>query len=346
MRLVDWLVAATLTLLPALAHAEPAFTPEQFRSHVTFLADDLLEGRDAGTRGYDLSALYVATQFAGLGLQPAVKGKWYQDVPLFRPNGKSAGTSANVIGVLPGSDPKLAGEYVLMTAHLDHVGTDAEGKGDRIHNGALDNATGIAALIEVARAMKAAGTAPRRSILFAAVTAEEDGLIGSHYLARHPVTGSDRIVAVVNADMPVLLYDFTDVIAYGAERSTLGEVAARAVGDMGLSLAHDPMKQEDFFLRSDHFSFVQRGIPALFLMTGFAGEGEARFRRFIERDYHQPSDDLDLPINWQAGAKFARLNYHILRDVADADTAPEWYEGDELGNRFASRQRKAPRPAP
>lgn len=344
MRLPVWLAAASSMLLATAAQAEPDFTPERFRSHVTFLADDLLEGRDAGTRGHDLAALYVATQFEGLGLKPPVKGGWYQNVPLGGSTATTGDMSENVVAILPGSDPKLAGEYVVMMAHLDHVGTTANGGEDGIHNGALDNASGVAALLEVARALTADGRAPRRSILFAAVTAEEDGLIGSHYLARHPVTGQGRVVAVVNADMPVLLYDFTDVIAFGAERSTLGQVAARVGAGMGVALIDDPIEDQQFFLRSDHYSFVQRGVPALFLMTGFGNGGEARFKRFMERVYHQPSDDLHQPIDWQAGAKFARLNYRIVREVANAEARPAWYEGDELGDRFAPKEPRAARP--
>lgn len=179
MRLAKYLVAASLLLNCAIAQAEPDFAPDRFRSHVAFLADDLLEGRDAGTRGYDLAALYVATQFEGIGLKPGARGKWLQPVPLGMRGVATAASSANVIGMLPGSDPAVADEYVLMTAHLDHVGTAPDGKGDRIHNGALDNASGVAAMLEVARALSAQGMAPRRPVLFAAITAEEDGLIGS-----------------------------------------------------------------------------------------------------------------------------------------------------------------------
>ena len=144
-----------------------------------------------------------------------------------------------MVAILPGTDPSVAGEYVLLMAHLDHIGIreprpgDAAGA-DRINNGAMDNATGIATLIEVARAMSRPGNRPRRPILIAAVTAEEKGLLGAEFLARHPVVGNGRVVSVVNLDMPILTYDFQDVTAFGAEHSTMGPIVARAAARMGV----------------------------------------------------------------------------------------------------------------
>ena len=211
-------------------------------------------------------------------------------------------TSPNVLAILPGSDPKLAGEYVLLMAHLDHEGIKpagaGESKGDLIYNGAMDNAVGIATMLEVARALASSPDRPKRSILFAAVTAEEDGLLGAQYLARHEVPGG-KVAAVVNLDMPVLLYDFTDVIAFGAEHSTMGEAVARAGRGMGVALAEDPLPQEGLFTRSDHYRFVQEGVPSVFLMTGFANGGREKFTHFLSTHYHkverraQPSDRLE-----------------------------------------------------
>jgi hypothetical protein len=255
--------------------------------------------------------------------------------------------SPNVLAVLPGSDPALANEYVLLMAHLDHVGVDATKKdGDTIFNGALDNAAGTATMLEVARAFAESGTRPKRSILFAAVTAEEDGLLGSQFLAKHPVVGDGRVVGVVNLDMPVLLYDFQDVIAFGAEHSTLGPIVAQAAGAAGVKLSLDPMPSEGLFTRSDHYRFVQEGVPSVFLMTGFAGEGEKQFQDFLATHYHKVSDQTDLPIDWDAGAKFARINYLIARDIANAPAAPRWYADSFFGTVFAPDQEKATRPAP
>jgi hypothetical protein len=496
---------------PPVSAPSADFSPTRFRSHVAFLADDLLEGRETGSRGYDLAARYVAAGFEGLGLRPAgPEGSWYQQVPFVRfaateppriaiggrsfvhgtdlsfrqhpeagqvqftapavfagygidapslglddyrgldvrgrivvafdgtpaglrsdvaahlngekrraaarrgavglilvrrqandrtpPRGRpsepgmtwvdpagapytdapglrfvatanetfasalfedarrplatlraaaarpgrvagfalpqpltverdSANTqtsSPNVVAILPGTDPALANEYVLLMAHLDGLGVRESGPEgeDRIRNGAMDNATGVATLLEVARQMSLPGNRPRRPILFAAVTAEEKGLLGAQYLARNPVV--DRVVGVVNLDMPVLTYDFSDVIAFGAEHSTLGPLVAQAAAGMNVALTPDPLPEQGLFTRSDHYMFVREGIPAVFLMTGFAGEGERRFRSFLAEQYHSPRDDMALPFNWQAGARFAELNYRIARAIADADQAPRW----------------------
>jgi Zn-dependent M28 family amino/carboxypeptidase len=541
MRLLSFAVAAALSSVSVIALAndapEPAFTPEAVRAHVEFLADDLLEGRDAGTRGYDIAARYVATQMEGLGLKPGNGESWYQQVPFVErapdrsapgaitiggtrfPQGKDAlvnmaaqgkqsftgdavfvgyglkdagaklddyagldvrgktvvmlygtpkglssdiaaslnsgkakaaqdagatgvitlyspqmskivgwdqlqgyssasalswanadGTpnrsapgikatayvngaaadalfagaprtikqlyadadsgraikgfalkpaiaienastwrkfdSPNVVGIIPGSDPALAGEYVLLMAHLDHEGVKQSAKGeDKIYNGAMDNAAGVATMLEVARAFTQNGQRPKRSILFAAVTAEEDGLLGSDYLARHPLPGAEKVVSVVNLDMPALLYDFTDVTAFGAEHSTMGPMVAAAAGKYGVKLAPDPMPEENLFVRSDHYSFVKQGVPSVFLVTGFANGGEKAFKDFLATHYHKPSDDVLQPFNWQAGAKFAQVNYAIARDIANAPTAPQWYADSPFGAQYAKDAPKAARPS-
>jgi hypothetical protein len=268
-----------------------------------------------------------------------------KQVTLERTSKVAIARSPNVIGILPGSDPTLAAEHVVLSAHLDHEGRDPKLTGDQIFNGALDNAGGVATMIEAARAFAQSGVRPRRSILFVALTAEEDGLLGSEYLARYPVVGSGKVVADVNLDMPILLYDFQDVVAFGAEHSTLGPIVARAGAKMGVTLSPDPMPEENLFVRSDHYSFVKQGVPSVFLVTGFKNGGEKAFRDFLATHYHKVSDQLTLPINWEAGAKFARINYLIAREIADAPEAPRWYEGNVYGERYAKGAPKAPRPA-
>jgi len=252
-------------------------------------------------------------------------------------------TSANVAGVLPGSDPALRAEHVVVLGHLDHEGIGAEVNGDRLYNGALDNAAGIAAVLETARAAATSPTRPRRSILFLAVTAEEKGLIGSEYFARNPTVPSGSLVGAVNIDMPILLYDFTDVIAFGAKHSSLEPVVADAAKQIGLTLTPDPMPDEAVFTRSDHYRFVQQGVPAIMLSTGWntpagAGEGGKAFGGFLAQHYHKPSDDLNLPIDYNAAAKFTRANYLIARGIADADAKPTWNEGDFFGELFSARK--------
>jgi len=259
-------------------------------------------------------------------------------------------TSPNVVAILPGTDPALAGQYVLLMAHLDHIGIRDPRPGDppnadRINNGAMDNASGIATLIEVAREMTKPGNRPRRPILFAAVTGEEKGDLGSRYLAHHRVVGNGRVIGVVNLDMPVLTYEFQDVVAFGAEHSSMGAAVQRAAARMGVALSPDPLPQEGLFTRSDHYAFVLEGIPSVFLMTGFANGGREHFTDFLAHHYHSPSDDISQPIDWNAGARFARLNYLIAREIADAPQAPLWYRGSFFGDAFGGNQPRAPMPA-
>ncbi len=244
--------------------------------------------------------------------------------------------SSNVVGVIEGSDPALKAQTIILTAHLDHTGVNDHGKGpDKINNGALDNASGIATLLEVARGFRDAKTKPKRTILLVAVTAEEKGLVGSEYFANNPTVQKADIAANVNLDMPVLLYPFTDVIAFGADRSTLGPAVARAAGRAGIALSGDPMPEEGLFTRSDHYRFVEQGVPSVFLMTGFQNGGEKGFKDFLSTHYHKPSDDLNLPIDYVAAAKFAQVNYEIARELADAKDRPMWKAGDFFGGQFA-----------
>ena len=236
--------------------------------------------------------------------------------------------SANVIGVLPGSDPVLAAETVVVTAHLDHIGICQPLAEDPICNGALDNASGTAAMLESARAL-VQGPRPARTVVFVALTAEEKGLLGSAHVAAHPTPAMGRVVANINLDMPVMLYEFNDVIAFGAEHSTLGPVASEAVARAGVALSPDPIPEQSLFVRSDHYNFVRQGVPSIFLMTGFSSpdpeddEGQA-FLRFLGGNYHAPGDDLSQPLRFDQGAKFALINYEIIRAVANTPETPRW----------------------
>lgn len=523
--------------------AVPAFTPEAFRAHVAFLSDDLLEGRDIGSRGHEIAARYVASRFEALGLKPGGdKGGWYQRIPfaqvrrgetkatltisgpagsktwshldnvivnlnpgepkgevsaplvfvgygldvpgqglndyrgldvkgkivvmlagfpkglpseiaayasddkgsaaerhgaigiisidtldsakrrpfslrahfadgvtvtwigkdgvpyrdapgirqtafangpaaeaLFagaskplaailkeaavdgaKPRGFALKTSArltqdavvttitspNVVAILPGTDPKLKDDYVVLSAHLDHIGItppkpDDKPDTDRINNGALDNAAGIATMLEVARAMAEAPAKPRRSVIFLASTGEEKGLLGADYYARNPTVPLAHIVGNVDLDMPLLLYRFTDVTAFGADHSTLGPIVAKAVAPMGVTLSPDPMPEETIFVRSDHYRFVQQGVPAVFLATGFANGGGEQWHKFLAGNYHHPGDDMNQPIDWVAGARFAEANYRITEAMADGDAPPLWNKGDFFGDLFAPKATKA-----
>jgi Zn-dependent M28 family amino/carboxypeptidase len=202
----------------------------------------------------------------------------------------------------------------------------------------------VATLLEAARAFMSEPAKPRRSVLIIANTGEEVGLLGADYFARNPTVPADKLVAGVDLDMPVLTYDFTDVIAYGAGHSTLSQAIARAGASMGLTLSPDPDPEQATFVRSDHYMLVKAGVPAVMLADGYANGGKAAWETFQAKHYHQVSDDLRQPILWEQGAKFARLNYLIARDLADADEPPRWYQGDYFGDLFAPNAPRAPAP--
>lgn len=265
------------------------------------------------------------------------------EVTLARKTDHETVSSPNVVGVLRGSDPELADEYVVYTAHLDHVGTGAAVDGDTIYNGMYDNAMGVALLIEAARAFKAMPEPPRRSILFIALTGEERGLVGSDYFAHYPTVPSASLVANVNLDMPLLLYPLADVIAFGSEHSSLETVIADVVVHEDFVLAPDPVPEEVLFIRSDQYSFVKQGIPSVFLVPGFTStdpdiDGGALFNEHLRTHYHQPSDDMSRTIDWDSAVRFARANVRIGHAVAGRDERPTWNEGDFFGDKFAPKR--------
>ena len=257
-------------------------------------------------------------------------------------------TTANVAGLLPGSDPALRGEVVVVSAHYDHIGIGAPVDGDAIYNGALDNAAGTAILIELARELAAMPARPRRSILFLAAGAEEKGLIGSDYFAACPTVPAGRLVANVNVDGAIPYYDFRDLIAFGAEQSQLAERLQAAASELGLTVAPDPFPEEGIFTRSDQYSFVRRGIPSLFLFMGFtdtAGRSVGRpvWDEAIARA-HTPADDLAQPIDYAVLAKLGDVARRLVLTTANTPERPLWYEDSLFGQRFAPGQPTAPRP--
>jgi Zn-dependent M28 family amino/carboxypeptidase len=247
-------------------------------------------------------------------------------------------SSPNVIGILRGTDAALADEYVVYTAHLDHVGRGDAVDGDDIYNGMYDNAMGVALMLETARALAAAP--PRRSVMFIALTGEEEGLLGSDYFAHYPTVSRDALVANVNMDMPVLVYPIAELVAFGAEHSSLQAVARAAAVAEGFVLAPDPMPEEHYFVRSDQYSFVQQGVPAICLDPGFKAavdgvDGEAIRTEFQHKHYHKPSDDLTLPVDWPSAIRLARANARIGWGIANDAARPSWNDGDFFGALYA-----------
>ena len=248
-------------------------------------------------------------------------------------------TSNNVVAMIEGSDPRLKHEYVVFSAHLDHIGQLEEKSGDNIYNGAMDNASGVAIMLETARLFSQPGARPRRSILFIALTGEEKGLLGSEYFAMNPTVPAGAMVANINLDMPLLTFDFKNVVAFGAQHSSLKHSTERALKSIGLGLIADPWPEQGLFTRSDHYSFVRQGVPSIFLATGMASfkkdeEAPKMWDEFLGKHYHKPSDDLSLPFNFEAAARFAQVNYSIGREIADAKNRPTWNKGNFFGDTF------------
>lgn len=250
-------------------------------------------------------------------------------------------TSPNIVAAIEGSDPTLKSEYVVFTAHLDHIGVSNHADHDDvINNGALDNASGVSILLETARMMSSSDVKPKRSVLFVVVTGEEKGLLGSSYYANNPTVPGSKMVANVNLDMPLILYPFADVIAFGSTHSSLGPIVKAAAGKIDIELSPDPLPEQALFTRSDHYSFVKAGIPSVFLMTGFKSkdpniDGGKVFGEFLSTHYHNHSDQIDLPINYQAAAEFAKVNLMIGLEIANQKEKPTWNEGDFFGETFA-----------
>jgi Zn-dependent M28 family amino/carboxypeptidase len=238
----------------------------------------------------------------------------------------TSATSENVIGVLEGSDPALAAQYVALSAHLDHLGISEHGEGDQLHNGAMDNATGISTLIDVARALQAAHAQPKRSVVFVAVTAEEFGLLGSRAYAEHAVISGMKIVANLNSDMFLPLYPLKQLVVFGLEESTLGDDARAVATGLGLETQTDPQPQRNRFIRSDQYSFIKVGVPALALKIGYkpGSPEEAIDQKWFQERYHAPSDDLAQPVDFGAMGLYAELMQRLTLRVANAAQAPSW----------------------
>jgi Zn-dependent M28 family amino/carboxypeptidase len=233
--------------------------------------------------------------------------------------------SANIVARLPGRDRVLAREHVVLSAHLDGLGINEPIGGDAIYNGALDNAYGVASVIAIARDLKR-GKRPKRSILFFLPTAEEVGLLGSSYFAKRPTVPLGSIVANVNFDMPLPIFPLRTITPIGYEESTLGDDAAAVSSALGLPIVPDPFPDRNVFIRSDQYSFVRAGVPALFPKFGFARDTpEAALERAWRANiYHSPRDDMRQPILRAEALRFNAWNLALLRRIADNPERPRW----------------------
>lgn len=250
--------------------------------------------------------------------------------------------SANVLARLPGSDPSLRNQHVVLSAHLDHLGNHGPAD-DPIYNGALDNASGVACLLEIARTSAALPRAPRRSILFAVLTGEEKGEQGSAHLAEHPPARVE-LVADVNMDMFLMIHPVADLVMFGGEHSSLGPLTERIVRATGFGLSPDPAPEEVRFVRSDQYSFVRQGIPAVTLKAGSKSsdpsiDGGKRSTDWLRTIYHSPKDDLSQTFDYPSAARYARTNMLLVLAIANSRKPPAWNRGDFFGNRFPEPRR-------
>ena len=233
----------------------------------------------------------------------------------------------NVVGILRGSDPTLREQYVIVSAHLDHLGVGRPVDGDSIYNGAMDNASGIATLLETARAFHDGHVRPRRSIIFLAVTGEEEGELGSAYFALHPTVSAPAIVADLNTDMYLPIIPLTGVFVYGWNESDLGRDVLPVLKKHGLRNLEDPEPEQVRFIRSDQYSFIQRGIPSLAFKAGYTKDSpeDSTVSAWLTQRYHKPSDDLAQPVNFETAVKFDSMYFDVVKAVADRETRPQWY---------------------
>ena len=354
------------------AAAVPAVAPAEVARLLGALADDSLEGRDTGSRGSAAAARIIAAELRAAGAWPAGDSGYFQRVPVARttvtaqgrtrtrivllPDLAAADTltaasrlpvvAVNVVGVLPGRDPQLRGEAVVVSAHYDHLGIGQPVNGDSIRNGAVDNASGVATMLAIADAFTRSGLRPKRTLIFVGMALEESGLLGSAWLAAHPPVPPAKVAADLNLDVTNLFGATRDISAVGADQSTLGrffEAAARAerlrVVVDSVALSHGS------FFRADHFSFAKAGVPAMTPGNSYdfvgkpAGWGRQQKDIYDRERYHQPADNL---LSWytvDGAVQQARVLALVAWNVAEAVGQPSWYPTSEFA--VAGRQRIA-----
>ena len=247
--------------------------------------------------------------------------------------------SSNLVARLPGNDPQLKNEYVVLSAHIDHVGIGEPVNGDRIYNGAMDNAAGVAVLLDVAASLKKHPENLKRSLLFVFVTGEEKGLLGSKYFAAHPTVDPKSMVADINVDMFRPLVPLKLLTVLGLAESDLGDVARQVAESDGVSVQPDPQPLRNVFVRSDQYSFIRHGVPALAMdVAPSTPEQKQMFQDWLTKRYHAPSDDLDQPVDLAAAGKYEEIIQQLLVKVADDPQRPQW-KADSFFRRYAETLR-------
>lgn len=307
-----------------------AITPVRLKAHVRFLASDLLKGRGSPSEGLDIAAEYIAGEFEKLGMKPGNGDSWFQETEHTVRRTNLVGKVRNVIGVLPGSDPKLKDEYILVTAHYDHLGV-REGEGDRLYNGANDDASGVSGVIETANALKAAKC--KRTLVFMCYWGEEQGLLGSRFYAKNPVFPLVATVANVNleqigrtddsegarvAEYNVTGYDFTDMPSI---------LVASAMGEKVKVTKHEK-NSDPYFFASDNAALAQAGVPAHTISVAYSFP-----------DYHQPGDEWP-KLDYENMAKIVRAISQGVNDLSNRAERVMWNEKNAKTARFVEAWKK------
>jgi hypothetical protein len=333
---IPWERATLARLMPSMSLADPVLDETRGQKIAVTVNPAHADKWLVGT-GHTFQEL-VSTAEAGEALPHfSIPARLHAEVAVSR----DRVVSQNVAAVLPGTDPKLKDEYVVLTAHLDHLGVGQPINGDRIFNGAMDNAAGVATLLDIAAELKESKTRLRRSVLFVAVTAEEKGLLGSKYFANHPTVDPKAMVANLNVDMFLPIFPLKKLTVFGLDESDLGAEAVSAARSLGVDAEGDPEPKRNLFIRSDQYSFIRRGVPALALKVGFdKGSPQERLaKQWLTERYHAPSDDLSQPVDQKAASEFDSLVARLVERVANRDARPQW-KATSFFKRFAGAEGK------
>jgi Zn-dependent M28 family amino/carboxypeptidase len=327
---IPWSRMATARFQDAMSLADPALSDDAGLKIGVTMNPEHADQWFAGS-GHDLKEL-LALVDAGKALprfplKPTLRAK----VKVERRDLESQ----NVVGVRPGSDASLKNEYVVLSAHLDHVGVGEPINGDRIYNGAMDDASGVASLLDIAAALNENKTQTKRSLLFVAVTGEEKGLLGSRYFAAHPTVALSSLAADLNMDMFLPLYPLHLLTVWGLGESDLGDLARRVSKSLDVEVQDDPQPQRNVFIRSDQYSFIRKGVPSLMMAFGAkpGSKEEEIAKTWLTNRYHAPSDDLNQPVDLKAAGQYNRLMMTLAEAVANNPARPKW-KPDSFFRRF------------
>jgi hypothetical protein len=318
---IPWSRSTLARLLPQMSLADPALSDYAGQQLAVTMNPTRADVLFAGS-GHTLQEL-VALDDAG---QPLPRFVLPSRVKATIAVTRADIESQNVAGILRGRDPNLRDEVVVLSAHLDHVGVGEPVAGDRIYNGAMDNASGVATILEVAARLRESGQRVARSIVFLAVTGEEQGELGSRYYAAHASASGQTIVANVNTDMFLPLFPLKTLMVLGLEESDLAADVRAVAADLKLTVQADPEPQRNRFIRSDQYSFVRAGIPALAMKVGYDANTPQAItaQNWTAERYHAPSDDVNQPVDLQAASSFVNVVHQLAVRIANRNSRPQW----------------------